>query len=100
MSLNILNNFKQEQVVNSCLRFIDDKGVILLIEDGVFLAMENNTMKKKLLQKLVLQNRVFALLEDLEARGILDFLDKKIQKVDYTGFVKLTEKYKKIISWY
>lgn len=83
--------------LQSCLNVIDDKSVILLIEDGVISAAKNK--KSSLLSDLAAQGRVFALQGDVEARGISSKLADNIKLVDYAGFVDLVVEHGTSVSW-
>ena len=74
-------------------------GALLLIEDGVLSAV-NGSPARELLQRLMDEGvLVFALQEDLEARGLKGvFMLEGIRTVDYDGFVGLVEKYE-VVPW-
>ena len=74
-------------------------GALLLIEDGVLSAV-NGSPARELLQGLMDEGvQVFALQEDLEARGLKGvFMLEGIRTVDYDGFVGLVEKYE-VVPW-
>ena len=74
-------------------------GCLLLIEDGVLSAV-NGSPARELLQRLIDEGvQVYALSEDLEARGLKGvFMLEGIQTVDYDGFVALVEKYE-VVPW-
>ncbi len=83
MSLHIFNSAKQ---FNAKQSFIDSSDVCLLKEDAVYLARQATGSNIK----------VFALKEDLDARGIKE---PRLPSVDFDGFVELTEQHARIISW-
>ena len=96
--LHIVNKSSFERnSLQSCLNVIDDKSVILLIEDGVISAANN--ANSSMLANLAANGRVFALRGDVEARGISSKVADNIQLVDYAGFVDLLEKYGTSVSW-
>jgi tRNA 2-thiouridine synthesizing protein B len=74
-------------------------GALLLIEDGVLSAV-NGSPARELLQRLIDEGvSVFALQEDLEARGLKGvFMLEGIRTVDYDGFVGLVERYE-VVPW-
>lgn len=78
----------------SCLRLLGEEDAILLSGDAVY-ALQAETAPASALQAL--EQPVFALAEDLQARGIT--APSKIQTVDYPGFVDLTLRYAKVNSW-
>ena len=71
------------------LKFIDNEDKIILIQDGVLLAHENNkfisTVKDKDVEILVLKN-------DLDVRGAKNNINAKT--IDYADMVDLIEKNK------
>ncbi len=83
--------------LKSCLNAIDDTSVILLIEDGVISAANNEN--SSMLAGLATEGRVFALQEDVDARGISSKVVDNIKLVDYAGFVDLVEEHGTTVSW-
>ncbi|MBE8189606.1 MAG: sulfurtransferase complex subunit TusB [Candidatus Thioglobus sp.] len=83
--------------LQSCLDIIDEKSVILLLEDGVICAADNT--KSSMLAQLAADGKVFALKGDVEARGISAKLAENIQLVDYSGFVDLVVEHGTAVSW-
>ena len=84
--------------LQSCLRVATNNSAILLIEDGVYaatLAGGNNNPLTEAISGL----HIFALQEDLQARGLTELLLPNIKTVDYQGFVGLTIQYQSIQSW-
>ncbi|MBI5636833.1 MAG: sulfurtransferase complex subunit TusB [Nitrospinae bacterium] len=73
--------------LKSCLRFAGKEAPVLLYEDGVYGAQAGTALEG--LVKDALQGRaVYALKEDLAARGIDKLIDG-VRVVDYAGFVDL-----------
>lgn len=83
--------------LQSCLNMIDDSSVVLLIEDGVICAANNTS--SSMLADLAAQGRVFALQEDIDARGISSKVADNIKLVDYAGFVDLVVEHGTAVSW-
>ncbi len=82
--------------LNTSLRYLLPGDAILLIEDGVYGALENTNFSEKL--KKALENNEICVLEpDLQARGVANVIDG-VKKVDYEGFVELVEKHQ-VTSW-
>ncbi len=77
--------------LKTAMRFVQADDVILLIEDGVYGAQDNNAFSDKL-KKAMENNEVYALGPDLKARGISSLLDG-IKTIDYEGMVDLVEKH-------
>lgn len=83
--------------LQSCVELIDDSSVVLLIEDGVISAA--NHKNAPLLAQLAEQGRVYALKEDVEARGLAPKIADKIKLVDYGGFVDLVVEHGTAVAW-
>lgn len=83
--------------LQSCIDVIDDNSVILLIEDGVISAAAHS--QTSMLTKLATQGRVYALQNDIEARGIASKVADNIKLVDYEGFVDLVVEHGTSVSW-
>jgi len=71
----------------------DDR--LLLIEDGV-----QGALAPQVGRFADIRGRLFALREDLEARGLLERCAEGIQIIDVDGFVDLTAEADKVIGWY
>lgn len=82
--------------LTSCLRYVTKESPILLYEDGVYGAMAGTTLEPQMKEALE-TNRVYALREDLNARGIANTIEG-IQLVDYSGFVDLVAEHN-ICPW-
>ncbi len=87
--------FRSESLT-TVLRYLLPGDVLLLIEDGVYGAQENTSFSDKLKQAMA-NNQVCVLEPDLKARGIGNLIDG-VKKVDYDGFVELTEQHQ-VTSW-
>ncbi|SDF94827.1 tRNA 2-thiouridine synthesizing protein B [Onishia taeanensis] len=70
----------------------DDR--LLLIEDGVL-----GALPAQVARFTGLTGRLFALREDLAARGLLERCEEQANIVDVDGFVTLTEEADKTVSW-
>lgn len=91
--------FEQKSLV-TCLSVCKADSSVLLIEDAVVGALRNTRLSHKILVSLASGVKVYALNEDLEARGLpLDRLIDQIGIVDYAGFVDLVAKNTKVQSW-
>lgn len=69
---------------------------ILLIQDGIILAIKGNVYLKKIKQ---LSINLYVLKEDVCARGFYDKLSNIFTIIEYKDFVKLTERNKTQIKW-
>jgi tRNA 2-thiouridine synthesizing protein B len=74
------------------VRFAEKGSPILLIEDAVYGAMAGTALEKKM-ASIMKDFTVYALKEDLLARGVTNVI-AGIKEVDYTGFVELVEEHK------
>ncbi len=97
--LHIVNKSpSQSDTLDSCIRRAEPGSAILLIEDAVYALLtleELNTKYKKLKQI-----KIYALAEDVSARGLRQWSADQIELIDYAGFVELTEHYASSMSWY
>ncbi len=78
--------------LSSCLEFAGDKDPILLYEDAVLGAQQGSKIESTL-KTAMQKNPIYALKEDLDARGIKNII-AGIQVITYDGFVDLVEKHK------
>jgi tRNA 2-thiouridine synthesizing protein B len=62
-----------------------DDDALVLIEDGVYCALPGNDFNDWLDQPIT----VYAILADIEARGLLGRLDPRVAMIDYPQFVSL-----------
>ncbi len=89
----------ERNTLNSCLGHALPGSAILLIEDGVFGAVEG-TAQADTLRAALADRAVYVLGPDLLARGMTaEHVIEGIAVVDYNGFVELTTQYDKVQSW-
>lgn len=81
--------------LTSCLRLLGASDGLLLCGDAVY-ALQPDSAPLKSLQAKGLEHRLFALDEDLDARGLQAGVAKAI---DYPMFVALSLDYDKVNSW-
>ena len=97
--LHIVNKSPhQTRTLESCLRLAQDGHALLLIEDGVYAATQNNAAAAGIAaatQRL----KVYVLQPDLEARGMVGALIDGVSAVDYAGFVDLVAEHPNNQSW-
>lgn len=79
----------------SCLRLLDTQDALLLCGDATY-ALKPGSEPYRVLQAAGLEQRLFALEEDLQARAIPGELAKA---VDYPAFVELSLHYDKVNTW-
>ncbi|MFD2228630.1 sulfurtransferase complex subunit TusB [Alkalimarinus sediminis] len=103
-TLHILNRSpKQPQPASQCARFYSNNDSVLLIEDAVYYA--TSATYQRLLNPFQLRKNqptptVYALVEDLEARGLASLIHSDIKPISYDQFVDLTVTHDKTSSWY
>jgi tRNA 2-thiouridine synthesizing protein B len=96
--LHIINKSPLERnSLDSCLR-VASEGSILLIEDAVYAATRGHAGAAKI-EEAAGRLKIYALLPDLEARGMSDRVLDKIETVDYGGFVDLVAAHPNCQSW-
>jgi len=78
--------------LDSCLKFAQKGSPILLFEDAVYGAMAGTSFENKLAD-IMKDFPVYALKEDLTARGVTSVIPG-VKEVDYAGFVELAEQHK------
>ncbi len=85
----ILHIVNRAATLGDCLKIVAATDAILLIEDGVYAGrMPSKT-----------QARVYALREDVLARGLTDRLPADVDVVGYDEFVQLACDHQPIVSW-
>lgn len=96
MALHTVN--KHDDYLVRCLSLVGNGDAVLLIEDGVYGAMDTpiNVDTWKNISAAV---ECFALESDLAARGISDKMLPFFTPVSWQQFIALTEKHDKVISW-
>jgi tRNA 2-thiouridine synthesizing protein B len=96
--LHIVNKSPLERPTLDTVLRLAKSGALLLIEDAVYAATLGNSGETKLreaMQKL----KVYALMPDLQARGMADRLIDGVSTVDYEGFVDLVVEHPNCQSW-
>jgi len=99
MLLHTVNKSFERNSLDACLRLAKAGSTILLIEDGVYAAVNGTTAEAGL--KTALENiNVCVLAPDLAARGLdADKVIDGIKAVDYAGFVNLAAECSSVQSW-
>jgi len=81
----------------SCLHLVNADDALLLCGDAVY-ALKDGTAQRKALDLMPESIALFALDEDVAARGI-NSLPSRLQQIDYDGFVELCCHYDRTNSW-
>lgn len=89
----------EKNSLESCLRYAKPGSAILLIEDGIYAALQDTAVEEAV-KNAAGRLSLYCLGPDLKARG---FSSEKvidgIQIVDYGGFVDLAVEYDKVQAW-
>jgi len=94
--LHILQHSPFQTDLESILRCVKQDDELLLIQDAVIVALSGTKALDLLLAAPI---SIYALQEDIEARGITAQISTSIGKVSYTDFVRLTVKHEQQITW-
>jgi sulfur relay protein TusB/DsrH len=77
----------ESSALNDSLKYIKEKDILLLIEDGVYSAKKGGKFEN-LLKGVLQNNEVFCLIADVKARGIEGSeIIENVKLIDYKGFV-------------
>lgn len=99
--LHIVNSTPaQTSALNGCLLRLMPESALLLIENGVYAAI-NNDKNSALWKQLPEMVELFVLKNDLEARGVRkEEINPRFCLIDYAEFVDLVERYPSAQSWF
>lgn len=90
----------ERNTLESCLSLCKPDASVLLIEDAVVGAVQNTSVSKQILDAIKSGVRIYALSEDLEARGLTaSRLIEQVDIVNYDGFVNLAAENARVQSW-
>ncbi|CCP04675.1 putative tRNA 2-thiouridine synthesizing protein B [Erwinia amylovora Ea644] len=78
------------------LRLLAADDDVLLLQDGVIAALEGSAALEALLNAPI---NLYALREDLQARGLIAQISPRVAAVSYTDFVKLTVRNPQQMAW-
>ena len=82
--------------IDGLLRMLRDGDALLLIQDGVLAAIAGSRYVENITNAPI---KVYALNEDLIARGLTGQISNDIILIDYTDFVRLTVKHPSQMAW-
>ena len=88
----------EKDSLNSCLRLSKDGSSIILIEDGIYAALEGTVISDSV-KDAMKTKKVYALQDDINARGVQGKVMDGVELVDYTGFVNLVTEHDNVQSW-
>nr|AFI78498.1 intracellular sulfur oxidation protein DsrH [uncultured bacterium ws156A7] len=90
----------EKNSLDTCLRLALPGSAILLLEDGVYAAMQGTEVADRV-SDATSRCRLYVLGPDLEGRGLdANAVVPGITIVDYSGFVDLIVEHDKIQSWF
>ncbi|AHG19927.1 sulfur transfer complex subunit TusB [Chania multitudinisentens RB-25] len=78
------------------LRLVTKDDALLLLQDGVLAGLVGSLHLDSLLKSSI---SLYALQDDLDARGVSGYISHSITVIDYTHFVTLTEKHRSQMAW-
>lgn len=78
------------------LRLLVEDDDLLLLQDGVLAGLAASTHLELLIS---FSKSLYALQDDLEARGLIHYFSHKITIIGYNLFVELTEKHSSQMAW-
>jgi tRNA 2-thiouridine synthesizing protein B len=88
----------EKNALEACLRSSKDGSSILLIEDGIYAALDGTAISDQI-KEAMKTKKVYALKPDVDARGVQSKVMDGIEQIDYTGFVNLVVENDKVQSW-
>ncbi len=94
--LHTLHQSPYQYDLTLLLRALTPEDGLLLLQDGVIAALEGCAALEKLCAAPI---NLYALKEDIEARGLSAQISTRIHQVDYTDFVRLTVAHPKMMAW-
>lgn len=94
-TLHTIARSPHSKLLASCLQLLGQKDAILFIEDGVF-----HCLQADCLASVPETCKLFALREDLAARGLQDKKQGVVESVSTRTFVDLCCRYDKVVNWF
>lgn len=82
--------------VSALLRVCKEGDALLLLQDGVTAAIAGSRFLESLRNAPI---TVYALKEDIDARGLSGQISDSVVRVDYTDFVRLAVKHPSQMAW-
>ena len=93
--LHTINKAPSAQLLNSCSNTLQKGDAILFIEDGIYHALE--TALPEFIPEGV---AIYALREDICARGLQEKCQEFVEIIAYRNFVELCVEHDKVVSWF
>lgn len=88
--------------LNSLISLLTEQDEVLLLQDGVLMGHKISSGNKDNDYLVQLKNKgipVFALQDDIEARGLMPYISSYVRQISYVDFVKLTVKHPQYFAW-
>lgn len=89
-----LHTLNDPMLLTLCLRAADNGDSVLLIEDGVYNAQSGAA------GKIPAGIKIYALQNDVEARGLKNRLDTRVTLASDNDFVTLCCEHDRVINWF
>ncbi|MGF1691521.1 sulfurtransferase complex subunit TusB [Photobacterium kagoshimensis] len=86
----------QTAALADCLRYSSQNDAILLLQDAVIAAIDENNWCQALKNS---GQKIYVLHEDALARGLIEKLTAGFEVIDYNGFVLLSSKCETQMKW-
>jgi tRNA 2-thiouridine synthesizing protein B len=99
MTLHILNK-NDSTLWQTCLQSLQAGDALLLIEDGVYLAMLNSAALQVLNSQAKALSSLHVLAEDLALRGISARIAPVFSCIPYQAFVELCLQHNRVVNWH
>jgi tRNA 2-thiouridine synthesizing protein B len=96
MLFTINHSMTNPDYLDSLIKVSPSGSPLLFYEDGVYACKEGTRVSDKVNQ-LLISHSIYALTEDLQARGISAVI-AGIKVIDYSGFVNLVEAHE-VVPW-
>ncbi|MGR5546868.1 sulfurtransferase complex subunit TusB [Vibrio sp. PNB22_2_2] len=90
----MLHIIKSVAALDDVMALYSEQDDVLLIEDAVYAANPQHNAFSK-----VKGPSVFALQSDIDARGMANRISHSVRLISYEGFVELTVKQEKSLTW-
>ncbi|MES2704896.1 MAG: sulfurtransferase complex subunit TusB [Bacteroidota bacterium] len=97
MTLHTLNKHRSD-LVHLCISALGPEDSLLLLEDGVYAALDG-THSPLDPATLPAGIKLYALTEDLAARGISEKISDVFTRITYRDFVSLSLACSKVVNW-
>lgn len=94
--LHTLSHSPWQLDISAQLRLIVEGDDVLLLSDGVIAALEGSRFLDLLRSAPI---TLYALEEDIVARGLSGQISSSVVRVSYTDFVRLTVKHTRQLTW-